>query len=68
MSFGYDIGIISGMMQPIREKFHLTCSQEQVLVGCLIGGALIVSICGGKYSLRIGTLGCYNAGLKMFAH
>lgn len=48
ISFGYDIGIISGVLQPLREQFNLTCLQEQVMVGCLIGGALLVSLCGGK--------------------
>ncbi|OQV19693.1 Solute carrier family 2, facilitated glucose transporter member 10 [Hypsibius exemplaris] len=54
MSFGFDMGIVAGMMQPIRDHFHLTCAQEQVLVGCLIGGGVIVSICSGPWIDKCG--------------
>ncbi|GAV06867.1 hypothetical protein RvY_16782 [Ramazzottius varieornatus] len=54
MSFGYDIGIISAILHALREHWMLSCQQEEVLVGCLIGGAIVVSFFGGPWIDKCG--------------
>ncbi|XP_065061741.1 solute carrier family 2, facilitated glucose transporter member 12-like [Rhopilema esculentum] len=46
--FGYDIGIISGALLQLREYFHVSCHQQEMIVTSLIIGGLIASLVGGQ--------------------
>jgi SP family myo-inositol transporter-like MFS transporter 13 len=46
--FGYDTGVISGAMLPIRRAFSLTPSQEEVIVSSTILAAFLSSLVGGQ--------------------
>ena len=45
--FGYDVGIISTALPQIKREFHLTCSQEELVVSVMLFGALSASLFGG---------------------
>ncbi|XP_067948554.1 solute carrier family 2, facilitated glucose transporter member 12-like isoform X2 [Watersipora subatra] len=46
--FGYDMGIISGALLQLRTRFNMTCLQEELLVSCVLFGALLSSLLGGS--------------------
>jgi SP family myo-inositol transporter-like MFS transporter 13 len=58
--FGYDTGVVSGAMLPIRRAFDLTPEQQEVVVSSTVFAAFISSLFGGtlnyKYGRRISIL------------
>lgn len=46
--FGYDTGVISGAMLPIKRAFSLTPSQEEAIVSSTIFAAFLSSLVGGQ--------------------
>jgi len=42
--FGYDTGVISGAMIPIKKKFNLSVELQEVVVSITIGGAILGSM------------------------
>eukprot|EP00980_Cylindrotheca_fusiformis_P006761 scaffold1413_cov117-Cylindrotheca_fusiformis.AAC.1 len=58
--FGYDTGVISGAMLPLRRAFLLTPSQQEVVVSSTVFAAFVSSLFGGtlnyKYGRRIAIL------------
>ncbi|XP_076088552.1 solute carrier family 2, facilitated glucose transporter member 10-like isoform X1 [Mytilus galloprovincialis] len=45
--FGYDIGIISGAILQLKEKFCLSCFDQELVVSSMLFGALLGSCFGG---------------------
>lgn len=56
--FGYDTGVISGAMLPIRRAFILTPYQEEVVVSVTVLAALISSLIGGNLNEKLGRRMC----------
>uniref|UniRef100_A0A8C3WA60 Solute carrier family 2, facilitated glucose transporter member 10 n=1 Tax=Catagonus wagneri TaxID=51154 RepID=A0A8C3WA60_9CETA len=47
LTFGYELAVISGALLPLQLDFGLSCSQQELLVGSLLLGALLASLVGG---------------------
>jgi MFS family permease len=45
--FGYDTGVISGAMLPMRRAFHLSAGQQEVVVSSTVFAAFVSSLCMG---------------------
>lgn len=54
MLFGYDTGVISGAILFIRKDFSLTPTQVEVVVSCVLIGALLGALTGGILADRFG--------------
>ena len=59
--FGYDTGVVSGAMLPIKRSFALTPQQQEVFVSSTIGAAFLSSLClaaplNDRYGRRIAIL------------
>jgi SP family galactose:H+ symporter-like MFS transporter len=54
MLFGYDTGVISGAILFIRKDFLLSPAQVEVVVSCVLVGALLGAIVGGVLADRFG--------------
>ena len=54
MLFGYDTGVISGAILLISKDFSLTSIQVEVVVSCVLVGALLGAISGGLLADRFG--------------
>jgi hypothetical protein len=52
--FGYDTGVISGAMLPIKRQFDLSRSQEQVVVSSTVLAAFFSSLVGGTLNNSLG--------------
>lgn len=52
--FGYDTGVISGAMLPIRRRFGLTPWQEEVVVSSTVLAAFVASLFGGSMNRAFG--------------
>jgi len=52
--FGYDTGVISGAMPPLKRAFDLTTKQEEVVVSSTIFAAFIASLWGGSLNNTFG--------------
>eukprot|EP00934_Nitzschia_sp_Nitz4_P002583 Nitzschia sp. Nitz4//scaffold26_size159584//20588//22715//NITZ4_002470-RA/size159584-snap-gene-0.6-mRNA-1//1//CDS//3329545019//2573//frame0 len=52
--FGYDTGVISGAMLPMRRAFQLTPEQQEVVVSSTVLAAFVSSLGGGTLNHRIG--------------
>ncbi|XP_064626361.1 solute carrier family 2, facilitated glucose transporter member 12-like isoform X2 [Lineus longissimus] len=63
--FGYDIGIISGALLQLTPRFHLSCLEQSMVVGSMLFGAVIGSLCGGfiidKWGRRLALV--FNSGM-----
>ncbi|GFS44048.1 solute carrier family 2, facilitated glucose transporter member 12 [Nephila pilipes] len=46
--FGYDIGITSGALLQLKEDFHLTSFEQELVVSSVLAGALCASFFGGN--------------------
>lgn len=46
------VGIISGAMLNLREEFHLSCFQQELIVSFLVIGGLFSSLVGGAFSYK----------------
>lgn len=55
--FGYDSGVISGALLPLREDLHLTALEEGIVVSSLLFGAMFGALLGGKVSDKFGRRG-----------
>jgi SP family galactose:H+ symporter-like MFS transporter len=54
MLFGYDTGVISGAILFIRGDFDLTPTQVEMVVACVLLGALLGAMAGGVLTDRFG--------------
>uniref|UniRef100_A0A8D0VCA3 Solute carrier family 2, facilitated glucose transporter member 10 n=1 Tax=Sus scrofa TaxID=9823 RepID=A0A8D0VCA3_PIG len=54
LTFGYELAVISGALLPLQLDFGLSCSQQELLVGSLLLGALLASLVGGFLIDRYG--------------
>jgi SP family myo-inositol transporter-like MFS transporter 13 len=52
--FGYDTGVISGAMLPMKRAFGLTSEQQEVIVSSTIFAAFVSSLCGGSMNEAFG--------------
>jgi SP family myo-inositol transporter-like MFS transporter 13 len=52
--FGYDTGVISGAMLPIKRHFNLTPSQEEIVVSSTVLAAFFSSLAGGSMNNSLG--------------
>ena len=52
--FGYDTGVISGAMIPLKKKFNLSKELQEVVVSITIAGAILGSITSGYFNGRFG--------------
>ncbi|CAO3610498.1 unnamed protein product [Cunninghamella echinulata] len=55
--FGYDTGVISGVLKPIQDEFNLSTEEKELVVGALtfgaIFGAIFAGICSDKYGRKL---------------
>ncbi|XP_062950562.1 solute carrier family 2, facilitated glucose transporter member 10 [Cynocephalus volans] len=54
LAFGYELAVISGALLPLQLDFGLSCSEQELLVGSLLLGALLASLVGGFFIDRYG--------------
>ena len=52
--FGYDTGVIGGAQLFIQKDFHLSSLSDEVLVACVLVGAILGSLIAGALVARIG--------------
>jgi SP family myo-inositol transporter-like MFS transporter 13 len=52
--FGYDTGVISGAMLPLRHAFDLSETQEEVVVTSTVFAAFCASLVGGSINAAFG--------------
>jgi SP family myo-inositol transporter-like MFS transporter 13 len=52
--FGYDTGVISGAMLPLKRDFNLTPAQEETVVTSTVVAAFIFSLIGGSLNNQFG--------------
>ena len=48
--FGYDTGVISGALLKIKDDFHLTSTQQEVVVSSTVGLAIVGACVAGALS------------------
>ena len=56
--FGYDTGVVSGAMLLLRDRFHLSSFEQELIVSVTIGGAFVSALIGGYLSDRFGRKSC----------
>lgn len=64
--FGYDTGVISGAMLPIRRAFKLSPSQQEVVVSSTVFAALVASLVGGNLNDMLGRRICCLIAATVF--
>lgn len=52
--FGYDTGVISGALLKIKDQFHLSASQQEVVVSSTVGVAIVGAALAGYCADRFG--------------
>ncbi|WP_225731521.1 MULTISPECIES: sugar porter family MFS transporter [unclassified Nocardia] len=52
--FGYDLGVISGVLLFIKDQWHLTSFTKGVIGGCLAAGAIFGAAAAGRITDRLG--------------
>ncbi|CAJ1953941.1 unnamed protein product [Cylindrotheca closterium] len=52
--FGYDTGVVSGAMLPMKRAFHLTPEQQEVVVSSTVFAAFVSSLFGGTMNYKFG--------------
>jgi hypothetical protein len=52
--FGYDTGVIGGAQLFIQKDFHLSSFSDEVLVSCVLAGAIVGSLASGALLARWG--------------
>ncbi|MDT7746381.1 MAG: hypothetical protein QOD96_43, partial [Pseudonocardiales bacterium] len=52
--FGYDLGVISGVLLFIKDAWELTSVTKGVIGGCLAAGAIIGAAIAGRITDRLG--------------
>ena len=65
--FGYDTGVISGAMLPIRRAFDLTDWQQEVVVSSTVLSAFFSSLVGGSLNHAFGRRYCILMASGIFA-
>ena len=68
--FGYDTGVVSGALLPLRRAFQLTSSQQEVIVSVTVLAAFVSSLfCGsflhpywGRRTCILGSAGIFTVG------
>jgi len=56
--FGYDTGVVSGAMLPIKREFGLSASEQETVVSVTILAAFVSSLLGGSWNSRYGRKTC----------
>lgn len=56
--FGYDTGVVSGAMLPMKRAFDLTAEQQEVVVSSTVFAAFISSLFGGTMNDKFGRRFC----------
>lgn len=64
--FGYDTGVISGAMLPLKRTFDLSAEQQEVVVSATILAAFISSIVGGSMNVSYGRQLCLLIAASVF--
>jgi len=54
--FGFDEGIISGILESITQEFHLSTGETGLMMGLLPFGALVAACVSGRFSDWVGRL------------
>ena len=52
--FGYDIGVVSGALHQLSERFSLSCPMQEMVVSSMLFGALFGSLFGGYFIDKFG--------------
>ena len=52
--FGYDTGVVSGAMLPLRDYFGLSNEEEEIVVSCTVLSAFVASLVGGSLNSMYG--------------
>jgi SP family myo-inositol transporter-like MFS transporter 13 len=52
--FGYDTGVMSGAMLPLKQQFGFTSWQQEVIVSGAVLAAFVASFCGGSLNAAFG--------------
>ena len=52
--FGYDTGVISGAMIPIKRQFHLSYESQEIIVAITLVGAIIGAVSSAYLNDRFG--------------
>lgn len=54
LTFGYELAVVSGTLLPLQLDLGLSCSEQELVVGSLLLGALLASLLGGILIDRYG--------------
>lgn len=55
--FGYDTGVISGAMIPIKRRFHLSYEYQEIIVSITLAGAIVGAASSAYFNSKIGRRG-----------
>ena len=64
--FGYDTGVISGAMLPIKQAFNLSPPQEEAVVSSTVFSAFVASLVGGSMNRMLGRRVCILIAAAVF--
>eukprot|EP00429_Kryptoperidinium_foliaceum_P054272 CAMPEP_0176094952 /NCGR_PEP_ID=MMETSP0120_2-20121206/47587_1 /TAXON_ID=160619 /ORGANISM="Kryptoperidinium foliaceum, Strain CCMP 1326" /LENGTH=601 /DNA_ID=CAMNT_0017428907 /DNA_START=52 /DNA_END=1857 /DNA_ORIENTATION=- len=64
--FGYDTGVISGAMLPMRRAFNLSSSQQEMIVSVTVFTAFLSSLAGGSLNHMFGRRTCILLAAAIF--
>lgn len=64
--FGYDTGVMSGALLPLRRAFNLTASQQEVVVSVTVLAAFLSSLVGGSLNQHFGRRTCILLAAGIF--
>ena len=66
--YGYDIGVISGALSHLEERFDLSSIEAGLVVACLPLGSMFGCVLGGPFCDRYGRLLIYIVISKHLAY
>eukprot|EP00053_Salpingoeca_punica_P024747 m.14535 g.14535 ORF g.14535 m.14535 type:complete len:552 (-) comp7155_c0_seq1:1758-3413(-) len=46
--FGYDTGVVSGAMLLLKDEYHLSNTEQELVVSVTVAGAIVGAVAGGK--------------------
>lgn len=64
--FGYDTGVVSGALLPLRRAFHLTSSQQEIIVSITVFSAFVSSLLAGSLNQHLGRRTCILFSAAIF--
>jgi MFS family permease len=65
--FGYDTGVISGALLPLKRTFDLTEREQEVVVSSTVLAAFLSSIAGASLNSSIGRRGSIMVAASVFS-